>query len=253
MIRIQGLTKTFGDLLAVDDLHLEVPAGELFGFLGPNGAGKTTTIRMLTSLLRPTAGDAWVNGFHVVHDAMEVKRSIGYLPENPFLYDKLTGREFLHFIAGLHRVPEPTRTHQIDRLLELFGLTERADDLIESYSQGMRKKLALCSVLVHRPKVLFLDEPTNSLDPRSARLVKDILRELCRQGTTVFMSTHILEIAEQMCERVGIIHQGRLVAVGSLEELRAGGGRADASLEELFIALTGGPEVAEIAAYLREG
>ena len=252
MIRTERLTKTFGALVAVDRLDLAVPPGELFGFLGPNGAGKTTTIRMLTGLLRPSAGQASVAGHDVVSENLEVKAAIGYLAEAPFLYGKLTGREFLHFVGGLYRVPEAVRRSQIERLLELFDLQEKGDELIDAYSQGMRKKIGLCSLLVHSPKVLILDEPTNGLDPRSARLVKEILRGLCKKGTTVFMSTHILEIAENMCDRVGIINQGQLVAVGTMDELRAGAEEKDSSLEDIFLDVTGGSEVAEIASYLSE-
>lgn len=252
MIHIEGLTKTFGNLVAVDHLDLDVAPGELFGFLGPNGAGKTTTIRMLTGLLQPSAGTAYIAGHDIRHETIQVKAIVGYLAENPFLYDKLTGREFLHFVGGLYRVPAPARQAQIERLLELFDLKDKADELIETYSHGMRQKIALSSLLLHNPKVLFLDEPTNGLDPRSARLVKEILRELCRKGITVFMSTHILEIAEHMCDRVGIIHQGRLVAVGTMEELRAGRAGADSSLEDIFLEVTGGSEVAELASYLSE-
>jgi len=252
MIRTEGLTKTFGDLVAVDRLDLHVKPGELFGFLGPNGAGKTTTIRMLTGLLQPSAGQARVAGHDVVAEALEVKASIGYLSETPFLYGKLTGREFLHFMGGLYRVPEAVRRSQSDRLLELFGLEEKADELIDTYSQGMRKKIGLCSLLVHSPKVLILDEPTNGLDPRSARLVKEILHGLCAKGTTVFMSTHILEIAENMCDRVAIINAGQLVAVGTMDELRAGVTEESSTLEDIFLDVTGGSEVAEIASYLGE-
>ena len=247
-----GLTKRYGDLLAVNDLNLEIRAGELFGFLGPNGAGKSTTIRMLIGLLRPTAGTARVAGHDVLREPLAVKSNIGYLAENAFLYEKLTGREFLRFIAGLYRVPRARQEARIDRLLGVFDLEGKADELIESYSKGMRQKISLAALLVHQPAVLFLDEPTNGLDPKSARLIKDVLRELCRQGTTVFMSTHILEIAEQMCDRVGIIHQGRLVAQGSLAELRGGAGGPSSSLEDIFLELTGGAEVAEIAGLLSE-
>jgi ABC-2 type transport system ATP-binding protein len=251
-ISAAGLTKRYGDSLAVDDLNLEIGAGELFGFLGPNGAGKSTTIRMLIGLLRPTAGTARVAGHDVIREPLAVKSNIGYLAENAFLYEKLTGREFLRFIAGLYRVRRDKQEARIDRLLGVFDLKGKADELIESYSKGMRQKISIAALLVHQPRVLFLDEPTNGLDPKSARLIKDVLRELCRQGTTVFMSTHILEIAEQMCDRVGIIDQGRLVAQGSLAELRAGAGGSGSTLEDIFLELTGGAEVAEIAGLLSE-
>jgi ABC-2 type transport system ATP-binding protein len=252
MIVSTGLTKRYGDLVAVDDLNLTVNAGELFGFLGPNGAGKSTTIRMLIGLLQPSAGTAQVAGYDIQGEALEVKRSIGYLAEHAFLYDKLTGREFLRFIAGLYRVPRDRQDARITRLLELFDLSAKGDELIESYSKGMRQKIGIAGLLVHQPKVLFLDEPTNGLDPKSARLIKDVLRQLCDQGTTIFMSTHILEIAENMCDRVAIINEGRLVAQGSLAELRQGAQAPGSSLEDIFLQLTGGTEVAEVAALLRD-
>ena len=252
MIETHGLTKRYGDLLAVDDLNLRVGSGELFGFLGPNGAGKTTTIRMLTGLLQPTAGTAIIAGHDILQEPLKVKAAVGYLAEQPFAYAKLSGREFLRFVAGLYRVDPTLQEERIERLLGLFDLQERADQLIESYSHGMKQKLAICSLLVHRPQVLFLDEPTTGLDPKSARLVKDVLRELCEQGVTIFMSTHILEVAEHMCDRVGIIHEGRLIAEGSVDELRQQAAAPGSSLEDIFLELTGGAEVAELAAYLAE-
>ena len=249
-IATQGLTKRYGDLVAVDHLDLEVRAGELFGFLGPNGAGKSTTIRMLVGLLKPTAGQATVAGHDVVREALAVKSAIGYLAEHAFMYDKLTGGEYLRFIAGLYRVPAARAQPRIDRLLSLFDMAEKADELIESYSNGMRQKLGIASLLVHQPRVLFLDEPTNGLDPKSARLVKDVLRQLCEQGTTVFMSTHILEVAEHMCDRVAIINRARLVAVGTVAELRQRVSADHSSLEDVFLELTGGAESAELASLL---
>ncbi|NLS79791.1 MAG: ABC transporter ATP-binding protein [Chloroflexi bacterium] len=250
MIQTNGLTKQYGSLTAVQGLNLTIPAGELFGFLGPNGAGKTTTIRMLTGLLKPTSGTAQVAGFDLASEPLKVKASIGYLAENPFLYDKLTGAEFLRVIADLYRVPEAGRAQRIARLLDLFELGNKANELIGSYSHGMKQKIGLCSVLIHNPRVLFLDEPTTGLDPRSARVVKDVLRSLVERGTTVFMSSHILEIVENMCDRVGIINGGKLVAVGTIEELRQQA--PGSSLEDIFLALTGGAEYREVAEYLRE-
>ena len=252
MIVANGLTKRYGDFLAVNDLNLEVGKGELFGFLGPNGAGKSTSIRMLIGLLQPTAGTACVAGYDVAREPLAVKQSIGYLAERAFMYDKLTGREFLRFVAGLYRVPRDRQAQRIDRLLELFDLAEKRDELIESYSKGMRQKLGIAGLLIHQPQVLFLDEPTNGLDPKSARLVKDVLRQLCDQGTTVFMSTHILEIAEHMCDRVGIINQGKLVAQGTLAELRQRSEAPGSSLEDIFLELTGGAEAAAVAAFLND-
>ncbi len=251
-IDIQCLTRDYGDLRAVDALTFQVEEGEIFGFLGPNGAGKTTTIRMLTGMLQPTRGTASVAGFDIRHDPLQVKARIGYLAEEPFLYPKLTGREFLQFAGGLYRVDGRQLEERIERLLDLFDLEDAGDDLIESYSHGMRQKVALCSLLVHQPKVLFLDEPTTGLDPKSARLAKEVFRGLVNRGTTVFMSTHILEIAQTMCDRVGIIDHGKLIALGSLEEIRTQARAQGESLEEVFLTLTGGSEVAELAAYLAQ-
>jgi ABC-2 type transport system ATP-binding protein len=245
-IEARGLTKHFrgnkNGYLAVSDLSLSVQAGEIFGFLGPNGAGKTTTIRLLTGLLRPTAGTAVVAGFDVQKDPLEVKRRVGYLAENPYLYPKLTGREFLRFMGELYSVPHASVEAGAERLLELFELTARADQLVEGYSHGMRQKLALAGAILHEPPVLFLDEPTSGLDPRSARLVKDLLVTLVDRGHTVFLTTHVLEIAQELCHRVGIVTAGQMVAIGTLDDLRQQAQREAASLEELFLQLTDGAE-----------
>ena len=252
IIQASGLTKRFGKLAAVCELTLEVGAGQVFGFLGPNGAGKTTTIRMLTGLVRPTSGSALVAGYDVSREPREVKRRVGYLAETPYLYPKLSGREFLSFMAGLYEVPAAVARQRASRLLSLFELADRADELVETYSHGMRQKLALAGAMLHEPPVLFLDEPTSGLDPRSARLVKDLLVALVERGHTVFLSTHVLEIAEQLCHRVGIIDRGQVVATGTLDELRQQAQRNAYSLEDIFLQLTGGSEERELAAYLRE-
>lgn len=247
MIACRGLRKVYGSLSAVDGLDLQVRAGELFGFLGPNGAGKTTTIKMMVGLLRPTAGVVLVGGRDIQQDPIGAKSILGYIPDNPFLYEKLTGREFLHFMSDLYSVPTSGRSEKIAGLLDLFELRDKADELVQGYSRGMRQKLALAGALVHDPRVVFLDEPTVGLDPRSARLMKDILRRLCDQGVTVFVTTHILEIAERMCDRFAIIHRGRLVAQGTIGELRAQAAGATDSLEDIFLELTGGAEDLEMA------
>ena len=251
IIQASGLTKRFGKLVAVGGVTLEVEAGQVFGFLGPNGAGKTTTIRMLTGLVRPTSGSALVAGFDVVQEPREVKRRVGYLAETPYLYPKLTGREFLAFMGGLYEVPPKVTRQRAEALLILFELADKADELVETYSHGMRQKLALAGAMLHDPPVLFLDEPTSGLDPRSARLVKDLLVALVGRGHTVFLSTHVLEIAEQLCHRVGIIDHGRVVATGTLDELRHQAQSEAYSLEDVFLQLTGGGEERELAAYLR--
>ena len=248
MIRFDAVTKSYaGDVNAVDGLDLSVEDGELFVFLGPNGAGKTTSIKMCATLLQPTSGRVLVDGLDVVADSLQVRAGIGYLPENPFLYESLSGRQMLAFV-GEARGMEPQRLQRrAHELLALLELDEAAEQPIRSYSHGMRKKVALAAALLHDPHVLLFDEPTSGLDPRSARVVKDLLLGLRDRGTTVFLSTHILEVAERMCDRAGIIQQGRLVAVGTMDELRAG---RDASLEDIFLELTGGAEVAELAGYL---
>ena len=246
MIRTRGLTRMYGDFAAVDHLDLEVKPGEIFGFLGPNGAGKTTTIRMLVGLLRPTSGSVEVDGIDLVANPLAARSRIAYLPDTPYLYDKLTAREFLHFVAGLYRIPAERAARRIDELLEIFSLSERADDLVEGFSHGMRQKTVMASALVHDPRIMFLDEPTVGLDPKSARLMRDIFRQLGERGTTVFLSTHILEIAERMCDRVGIIHEGKLIALGTVSELRERASQSG-TLEDIFLELTGGPAYAEIA------
>ncbi len=247
MIETWDLTKRYGEQTAVDSLTLRAGPGELFGFLGPNGAGKSTTMKMLAGLLLPTAGGARIAGYNIADDPLEAKARLGYMAEDPLLYDKLTGREFLSFIAALYRVPEAEQRARIPNLLAGFDLADKGDELIESYSRGMRQKIALAAVLVHDPDVLILDEPTSGLDPRSARIVKDLLRDAVARGKTVFLSTHILEVAEHMVDRVGIISGGRLVAVGTLAELRAHARHTDASLEDLFLELTGGADYREVA------
>ncbi len=251
MFVTEGLTKRYGDLIAVDRLNLQVGAGELFGFLGPNGAGKTTTIKMLVGLLRPSAGRAWVAGFDVWQQPAEAKARTGYVPDSATLYDKLSAREFLDFSGELYRIERPARSRRIEALLQLFDLRDRADDLLGSYSHGMRQKVSLAAALLHDARVLFLDEPTVGLDPRSARQMKEILRDFCRDGKTVFLSTHILEIAERMCTRIGIIDRGRLIAAGTLEELRQLVRVRGESLEQIFLQLTGSQQE-DVAALLTE-
>src|ERR1700716_43244 len=241
-IRANGLTKHFGKLAAVRDLTLEVGAGEVFGFLGPNGAGKTTTIRMVTGLVRPTSGTALVAGYDVAREPQEVKRRVGFLAETPYLYAKLSGREFLAFMGGLYEGWPPLARQRAARLLSLFELSDKADELVETYSHGMRQKLALAGAMLHEPPVLFLDEPTSGLDPRSARLGEGLLVALVGGGHTVFLSTHVLEIAEHLCHRVGIIDHGQLVATGTLDELRNQAHAEAYSLEDVFLELTGGSE-----------
>lgn len=248
MIEVINLTKLFGNLTAVDNLSLNVKSGELFGFLGPNGAGKTTTVNMLTGLLSPTSGNARICGFDIKKDSMKVKAITGLLPETPSIYEMLTGRQFVRLISDLYQVDAKQAALRTEELLELFGLNDSADELIKGYSQGMKKKTLLTAIIVQEPKVMFLDEPTSGLDPKGARITKEILRSLCERGCTVFMTTHILEIAERMCDRIGIIDKGKLVAIGTMDELRQteAAERKDMSLEDIFLKLTGGFEYEEM-------
>ena len=250
MIEARGLTKFYGDRAAVSDLSFTVRPGIVTGFLGPNGAGKTTTIKMLVGLLRPTSGTARVAGYDILTEPEQAKARIGYVPDAASLYDKLSAREFLQFSGDLYHVEHRLRDRRIDALLHLFGLADRERDFLSGFSRGMRQKISLAAALLHDPQVLFLDEPTVGLDPQSARQMKDILQDVCREGKTVFFSTHILEIAERMCTRLAIINQGRLIAVGTLQDLRRQVGSDGESLEQIFLELTGGRED-DVSAVLR--
>jgi ABC-2 type transport system ATP-binding protein len=252
LIETENLTKLYGDKSAVEEVTFGVFPGEVFGFLGPNGAGKTTTIKMIVGLLQPTSGQVSVAGFDVQAHPLQAKAASGYVPDTPNLYAKLSGIEFLRFVGDLYEIDRGQVERRIDELLRLFDLTQAADDTIDSYSHGMQQKTALAAALVHDPKVLVLDEPTSGLDPKSARLIKDILRQMANRGSAVFLSTHILEIAERMCDRIGIIHQGKLIAVGTMDELRSASlSTQGTSLEDIFLSLTGGTEYAEIAEVLK--
>jgi ABC-2 type transport system ATP-binding protein len=251
LIETQALSKRYGDKLAVNNVSLEVQAGEVFGFLGPNGAGKTTTIKMIVGLLQPTSGTIRVAGYDVQTQPLLAKASSGYVPDTPNLYAKLTGRELLRFVGDLYSLDPQRLAQRTEELLRVLDLNEAADQTIDSYSHGMQQKTSLAAALMHDPKVLVLDEPTVGLDPKSARLIKDILRQMAERGTAVFLSTHILEIAERMCDRIGIIDKGALVAVGSMNELRSLGKAGETSLEDIFLGLTGGAEAAEISEILK--
>lgn len=238
----EGLTKRFGDQVAVSGLDLEVPRGTVYGFLGPNGAGKTTTIAMLTTLLRPTSGTASVVG-HSIEDRAAVSPHVGYLPETPPVYDELTGREQLEYVAGLRDIPEAEAGERIETFMERFGLAEDADRRIGAYSKGMKQKTALVQAILHDPDVLFLDEPTSGLDPRAARTVREIVAELTAGETTVFLSTHILPVVDELADVVGVMFEGELVAEGTPADLtqRAEGG--ERTLEDVFLEVTSDPEM----------
>ena len=237
MISIVNVSKSYGPKPAVQDLSLEVPAGELFAFLGPNGAGKTTTIKMMCGLLFPTTGTVRVGGFDLAIEGDRARALISYVPDQPYLYEKLTGREFLQFTADLYGMPTEKSRDKIAEVIELFHLEEFADDLTERYSHGMRQRTVFAAALVHEPKLLIADEPTVGLDPKSIRELKTLLRRLADDGTTIFLSTHTLDIAEELADRIGIIDRGRLIGCGTLADLRTQAAMSG-SLEDLFMKIT---------------
>jgi len=251
LIETRNLVKRYGDKVAVNNVSFDVQAGEIFGFLGPNGAGKTTTIKMIIGLLQPTSGSVKVAGYDIQSQSLQAKAASGYVPDTPNLYAKLTGRELLRFVGDLYNLDRQQVTRRIEDLLRMFDLAAAADDTIDSYSHGMQQKASLAAALVHDPRVLVLDEPTVGLDPKSARLIKDVLRQLAERGAAVMLSTHILEIAERMCDRIGIINKGELVAIGTMDQLRNASKSGETSLEDIFLGLTGGAEEAEIAEILK--
>jgi ABC-2 type transport system ATP-binding protein len=238
MIEISNISKSYnkGAVKAVDSLDLKVNKGEIFGFLGPNGAGKTTTIKMVVGLLNPDSGSIIIDGTDIAKEPLTAKRKMGYVPDNPNLYDRLTGMEYLNFMADVYQVSADMRKERIEHYLEMFNLKDAASDLIKSYSHGMKQKTALTGALIHDPRVWILDEPMVGLDPKSAHLLKNQMREHCDRGNTVFFSTHVLEVAEKLCDRVGIIHKGKLIAIGTIDELRHGENKG--SLENIFLELT---------------
>ncbi len=240
---LQGLTCVFGHKYAVNNLNLMVKKGEFFGFLGPNGAGKSTTIKMIVGQVKPTAGAAFVNGIDVWKQPLESRSLLGVLPEKLNLYERLSGREFLRFVGTLYNLPKKEVINRTEELLEVLSLKDDADKMVVDYSVGMRKKIGLAGAIIHRPSILFLDEPFEGVDPISSRIIRNILNELTRNGATIFFSSHIMEIVEKLCTRVGIINQGVLVAEGTLDELRQRAGNTDnqgnASLEDVFFQVVG--------------
>jgi len=239
LLSIKGMSKTYrgSKVKAVDDLNLEVKTGEIFGFLGPNGAGKTTTIKAVVGLLRPDVGTITVDGVDVWTSPLEAKRRIGFVPDTPDVYDRLTGREYLSFIADVFEVPAAEREQRAKQLLTMFELEAAIPDLVQSFSHGMKQKLAVTAALMHRPSLMILDEPMTGLDPKSSHLFKELMREHCDQGGSVFFSTHVLDVAERLCDRIGIINRGRLVAVGTMDELRSKAA-GESTLESIFLELT---------------
>jgi len=240
MIELVQLSKAYnkGKVQAVKSLSLSIGTGELFGFLGPNGAGKTTTIKMIVGLLRPDAGRVLLNGIDARRDSLAAKAIVGYCPDEPVLYDKMTGVRFLSFIADVFAMGAAERSAAIEGLAERFEMREALPDVVSSYSHGMRQKLSLIAALLHEPEVLILDEPIVGLDPRAAFVLKETMKGLCARGKTVFFSTHIMEVAERLCDRVGIISRGSLIAAAPLEQLRERAGEESATLEKLFLEMT---------------
>ena len=251
MLRLEKVEKRYGSFTAVKALDLTLPRGCIFGFLGPNGAGKTTTIRMISGVLQPTAGRILIGGDDLATDPSAAKARIGYIPDRPFLYEKLSGAEFLRFVAGLWGKDGDAAEERGLRLMEIFHIADWKDELIESYSHGMRQKLLISSALIHQPELIVVDEPMVGLDPRAARLLKDILRTFVSEGGTVFLSTHTLEVAEVLCDYISIISQGSIIASGSMDELRAQAQAGEAHLEEIFLKVTGGAQMADVVASLK--
>ena len=251
MVRLEGVTKRYGSFTAVDDVDLAVPRGRVFGFLGPNGAGKTTTIRMIAGVLLPTGGSIVIGGDDLARSPASAKARIGYIPDRPYLYEKLSGGEFLRFVAGLWGKDGREVEERAQRLLDLFSLSEWKHELIESYSHGMRQKLLISSALIHQPELIVVDEPMVGLDPRSARILKDLFRTFVSNGGTVFLSSHTLEVVEAICDEIAIIHEGRIIARGTMDELRSQADAGEAHLEGIFLKVTGGEEVADIVASLQ--
>jgi len=238
MIEIEKLSKSYGNFRAVNEISLRVHSGEIFGFLGVNGAGKTTTLRMLTGVLRPSAGIIRLGGYDMTSEPEKAKAITGFIPDRPYLYNKLTGREYLYFVADLREVRPEGLDERLDMLLTQYGLIEWQDELIEGFSHGMKQRLAMCASLVHEPKILIVDEPMVGLDPHGAKLLKTSFREYAQSGMAILLSTHSLNVAEELCDRLAIIHKGSVLAIGTLEEMRQRTGGANQRLEEIFLQLT---------------
>lgn len=237
------MVKRFDEILAVDQIELKIREGEIFGLLGPNGSGKSTTIKMLLGLIKPTLGSINILGLDVQKNPVEIKKRVGYVPESPRLYEFLTGIEYLDFIADIYDIPTKEKTTRINEYLNALQLEGREGDMISSYSEGMKQKIALISAFLHKPKLLLLDEPLSGLDPRSARIIKDFINKLKSQGVTTLMSTHVLGIAQAVCDRIGIMYQGKILALGNMQELRQTAKLPNSGLEDVFLKLTGTDDV----------
>lgn len=242
MLELKNLTKCYDKrkTAAVSDLNLKVNKGEIFGFIGPNGAGKTTTIKMITDIIKPTAGDIIIDGINMKEDPIKCKQSFGYVPDNPDVYEKLTAREYLEFMGDIYSVPAKERQTRIQKYSTMFDISNALNDQIKCFSHGMRQKLVLTGALIHNPKLWILDEPMVGLDPMSAHCLKEEMREHCKQGNTVFFSTHVLEVAEKLCDRIAIISKGVIAAIGTVDELKEKAQSGDSTLEDIFIDIVGG-------------
>jgi ABC-2 type transport system ATP-binding protein len=246
MIQVRDLVKKYGSFTAVDGISLDVAPGEIHGFLGPNGAGKTTAIRMMAGLLKPTAGTVVINGHDLAKEPEAAKASLGFIPDRPFIYEKLTAGEFLRFHGGLYGMDGSALPERIGEVLGLFELTKWEGELVESFSHGMKQRLVMCAAFLHRPRAVLVDEPMVGLDPRGARLIKEVFRTMSRHGVAILMSTHTLEVAQEMCDQISIILGGRIIARGTVEELRQLAGSSDEELTPVFLKLTGGSGLQEI-------
>lgn len=237
MITLENVTKRYGEKTAVDAVDIDVHAGEIFGFLGPNGAGKTTAIKMIVGLLRPDEGKITLDGIDVLRDPLEAKRHLSYVPDNPEIYNKMTGQQYLHFLASVYGITKEERDRRIQKYADAFEMTDSLPDFISAYSHGMQQKICLIGALLHEPDVFILDEPMVGLDPKSSFRLKELMRERCDAGKSVFFSTHVMEVAEKLCDRIAIINKGKIIAVGTLEEIRAQA-KDEGSLEKIFLELT---------------
>lgn len=238
MIELKNLTKKYADYMAVNELNLSVDKGEIYGFIGPNGAGKTTTIKMMGGLLAPTSGSVWISGINMNENPEAAKSKIGFIPDRPYLYEKITGMEFLSFIADLYHVDSELFLKKAEENLRLFSLSDWSNELIESYSHGMKQRLIMSAALLHDPDVIIVDEPMVGLDPRAIKLVKELFKELAKKGVTIFMSTHTLKVAEDICDRIAVIHNGTIIAKGTTDDLKREAQVTHADLEQVFINLT---------------
>lgn len=252
-VDVRGLTKVYDRFVAVDGIHFDVRPGEIYGFLGPNGAGKTTTIRMLIGLLKATEGSITICGHDMDKEPKAAKQVTGFLPDRPFIYEKLTAREYLRFVGGIYGLPPETIRARTAELLDFFELTDWTDALVESFSHGMKQRIALSGALIHKPKLLIVDEPTVGLDPKGSRLLKKVFHRLADEGAAIFMSTHSLEVAEELCHRLSIIQHGKLLATGTFEEIRRKANDPGANLEHVFLKLTGAEDLSAADRLLRDG